>query len=111
MAEGSWSSSISSANTGFESRSWQDSNLDNVSTTVRFSGCSITDGRAFSATQLERWAEHGGFPDQNLGNRQNYCNTSNWGDVSNNSYHFRINTINYATSGYRLNVSSVVTNY
>ncbi len=111
LAEGSWTSSISSAITGFQSRTWQDNNSDNVATTVSFSGCTITDGRPFSKTQLEMWGEFGAFPDQNLGSIQNTCNTSNWGRVANNAYHFRINTINGSVSGYRLNVTTVRTAY
>ncbi|MES2093202.1 MAG: DUF4179 domain-containing protein [Actinomycetota bacterium] len=111
LAEGNWTSSITSALTGFYSRTWQDNNSDNVNTTVGFSGCSITDGRAFTETQLEMWGEFGALPDQNLGNIQNTCNTSSWGRVANNAYHFRINTINGSTSGYRLNVTSTYTAY
>ncbi|MET4781493.1 hypothetical protein [Glaciihabitans sp. UYNi722] len=111
MAEGSWSSSISGAVTGFQSRSWQDSNLDNVETRVVFSGCSVDGGQTFTKTQLEMWGEFGAFPDQNLGNISNTCNTSNWGRVANNSYHFRVNTINGTTSGYHLSVTTNNTYY
>lgn len=55
--------------------------------------------------------EFGLFPDQNLGTKTNYCGTSNWGDVANNAYHFRINKINGSTSGYWVWVGSVVTKY
>ena len=113
IAEGSWSSNISNAVPGFESRTWQDNNLDNVSTTVGFSGCSLDFGQTFSTTQLEMWGEFGGFPDQNLGNVQNTCGTSDWGIVSSNAYHFRVNTINYSTDAsiYQMDVSSVYTAY
>jgi hypothetical protein len=111
LAEGNWTSFITRAITGFQSRTWQDNNSDNVSTTVSFSGCSISEGVAFQKTQLEMWGEFGALPDQNLGNIQNTCNTSNWGRVANNAYHFRINTINGATSPWHLNVSSVYTAY
>jgi len=111
MAEGSWSSYITRAIAGFQSRSWQDNNIDNISTSVQFSGCSLEGGVAFEKTQLEMWGEFGAFPDQNLGNIQNYCGTSSWGRVASNSYHFRINTINGVTNAYWLNVNSVVVKY
>lgn len=110
LAEGQWSSSITKAITGFQSRTWQDNNNDNVSTTVTFGTCSTTPG-TFSSTSLEMWGEFGLFPDQNLGTKTNYCGTSNWGDVANNAYHFRINKINGSTSGYWVWVGSVVTKY
>lgn len=113
MAEGSWSSSISAAVVGFQSRTWQDSNLDNLSTTVRFTTCSVTGAPSFTGTQVELWGENGGFPDQNVGNKSTTCTSAmNWGRVGNNAYHFRINTINGLTDGTRkLTVNSVVTNY
>lgn len=110
LAEGSWSSNISGALTGFESRDWGDGNRDAASTTIRFQGCTRAGGFATTAgTELRR--KRSFMPDQSLGMKTLCSTTGNWGRVASGTYKFRINTIGGRTSGYQLWVNNVTTTY
>lgn len=114
-AEGAWTSSISGALTGFESRRWTDNNNDSVSTTVNFQGCrlNLQPTTSVSAT-LNLYRDRTGLPDVALGEKTFSCynsGTGSWGDVQSGTYHFTLKKINGATSGKRLWVSHVGVGY
>lgn len=115
FAEGSFSSSISGGNPGFTSRSWQDSQLDNVDTTVSFSGCSTSAGPQFQNASINMYDEHGLFPDASIGTKDNACETSNWGNGStgllSDGYHFTVDRINGLDNYITLEVSNVDVQY
>lgn len=114
FAEGSWSSSLSSAKPGFNSRSWQDSHLDRTSTTVAFSGCTYGNaGGLTKSTGLKLYAEWGLLPDQSVGTRSSVCGTFNWGEQTRSDrYHWNLFQLNGSTStSHWLKVSSLTTRY
>ena len=113
MAEGSWSSYLSSVGVGFSSRTWYDGALDQVATTVKLSGCSMTSGGTFASATLNLYREYGVFPDISMGSINNTCNTSNWGQaLGGDYYHFTIEKINGSTGPTpHFSATSVVTNY
>lgn len=95
LAEGSWDSWMQDVLPGFESRSWEDKNLDAVSTSIRFDGCrdSVpgTDPNDWASAKLMR--EIPWWPDENLGNKFFWCwnsDTNFWGDVPASWYHFTV---------------------
>lgn len=111
-AEGSWSSSVSNALTGFTSRSWTDNNSDATATRTVWSGCSTVTGTYRNTTlDLARnrtWP----LPDVTYGERTSSCGTFNWGRMTDvGSYHWTIKRINDSASGWRVNVSSTTTYY
>ena len=115
LAEGSWSSSLSGARTGFQSRSWQDSHLDRNSTIVALSGCSYPGQSGLvNSIAVTLYAEWGLLPDQSVGNRTaRPCGSLNWGEQTrSDSYHWTINALNNSTSSAgNINVSSLTTSY
>jgi hypothetical protein len=111
-AEGNWSSSVSNALTGFQSRDWTDNNSDSASTRTVWSGCSVVTGTYQNTTlDLARnrtWP----LPDATYGERTTSCGTFNWGRMTDvGSYHWTIKKINGSTSGWRVNVNSLTTYY
>jgi hypothetical protein len=113
MAEGMWTSYISGAGIGFNSRTWTDQGVDQIATTVKLSGCSLNNGYAFGSTHLKLWRTHLlWFPDD-LGAIQNFCTTVSWGQaLGAGDYHFEVIKINSnpsTTATFNANV--VVTNY
>lgn len=114
LAEGSWSSSLSGARPGFNSRSWQDSHLDHLSTTVAFSGCTYGNaGGLVKSTDLTLYDEFGLLPDQSVGTRSSVCGTFNWGEQTrSDGYHWNIFALDGSTSSaHYINVSSLTTKY
>ncbi len=93
VAEGSWTSYISGAGAGFDSRTWQDGNSDANSTTIQFKGCKKTDGSGSSATvQLTR-EQSFPKPDEDRGKKSFACASSytgNWSRQPAGSYHFSL---------------------
>lgn len=111
-AEGSWSSSVSGALTGFTSRDWTDNNNDATQTRTVWSGCSLASGTYRDTTlDLARnrtWP----LPDVTYGERTSACGTFNWGRMTDTgTYHWTIKKINGSTSGWRVNVNSLTTYY
>ena len=109
MAEGSWTSSITNALTGFDSRSWTDNNSDSANTTIQFNNCEDDwtaiepDNTQIQLTKETPWYE----PDENRGRFVSDCensDTDNWGDEPSGSYHFTIIRINGSESSGRLDV-------
>ncbi|WP_073813379.1 hypothetical protein [Kitasatospora sp. CB01950] len=80
QAEGNWSSYIKSWNSGNESRRWTDNHADHDSTTVGFSSCTIYSGSGTIQLELDR--DISLWPDASYGTRNNNCNTSSWGEMS-----------------------------
>lgn len=113
MAEGTWTSYLSGVGVGYSSRTWNDSALDQVATTVKLSGCSMNTGGSFSSTTLNLYREYGILPDMSMGSIANACNTSNWGQaLGGDYYHFTIERINGSTNpSPRFSATSVVTNF
>lgn len=119
LAEGSFSSHISSGARGFESRSWQDNNLDNTNGYVNFKNCN-SDGPSYG-TEVEVdvgiYKEDAG-PDTQVGREVLQCQQGGEqssdsvyeGDVPKDQYHF---TIKGVVNGYngKVNVSSVKVAY
>ena len=114
LAEGSWSSSLSNARPGFNSRSWQDSHLDHLSTTFAFSGCTCGNaGGLVTSTELTLYDEYGLLPDQSVGNKSSVCGTFNWGEQTrSDTYHWNIFALDGSTINvHYINVSSLTTKY
>jgi hypothetical protein len=116
LAEGSWTSSISDASTGFDSRTWTDRDSDNVSTVIELRGCSVYgDNVADDWTRLQLTRETPPWqPDEDRGRKNFHCvdvATGNWGDVRSGDYHFSVITINGYDSGRRLSATAVKTSY
>lgn len=115
IAEGSWSSSMSGARTGFQSRSWQDSHLDRNSTRLALSGCSYPgQGGLVNSISVTLYDEYGLLPDQSVGTRTAQpCGTLNWGEQTrSDTYHWTISALNNSTSSSgNINVSSLTTSY
>lgn len=113
-AEGSWSSYISGWLISEQSRSWDDSNSDGVSTAVTLSGCSIPNGQTFQSVKLGLYREITLLPDESQGTITKACGTYTWGDESSGSYHFTLLAINGDSSGafgYNFSASSVYVVY
>lgn len=115
-AEGNWTSTISQALTGFNSRQWTDNNSDGTSTSIRFDGC-IDVNAEYTPTSAEvqltretAWY----LPDVNMGRKTlncGYSDTQFWGQVQASNYHFTLEQIGGAASGERLNVAYVQVNF
>ncbi|MER8219903.1 hypothetical protein ABTZ58_04755 [Streptomyces sp. NPDC094143] len=108
IAEANWSSSISGASVGFESRRWS----DELYSQVLFTGCT-TDGS--KSTDVQMWNDISFQPDEAYDNKTfTACfsgGTSNgeWTDLPSGmrDYYFKIAKIGGSTFGPQLSVSSV----
>lgn len=110
MAEGSWSSSITNALTGFKSRSWQDSHKDHAATRTVLSTCTETWGspKSVGSVTLNLFDEKGLLPDANMGARTSNCGTFNWGEMKrSDKYHFKLSKVGGYSSGVKLTAKSV----
>ncbi|MDX6350917.1 MAG: hypothetical protein QOF84_5707 [Streptomyces sp.] len=107
FAEGGFTSYIVGWTSGKTSRTWSDGNLDSVSTTVNFSGCSSDGATGFNDAILKLWKSVTGA-DSSQGSRTNYCNTVSWGDKAAGSYYFELTDVN---SGGVLSVDTVTVKY
>lgn len=110
MAEGSWSSSITNALTGFKSRSWQDSHKDKAATKTVLKTCSETWGssKPVGSVTLNLFDERGLLPDKNMGSRTSNCGTFNWGEMQRpDRYHFKLSKVAGLDSGVKLTAKSV----
>lgn len=109
-AEGSKSTYISNWATGYESSRWHDTNTDSASTTVRFSGCSLTSsGQPTPSAAVSVWKDTFG-PDTNYGSKSNACSkTLSWGDRAKGDYYFVLDKINGASGPgtFHLNAKTV----
>lgn len=112
MAEGSWTSSISGAHTGFNSRSWQDNQSDSAATITTLSSCSQT-GYPFSSVGIALYDEFGAFPDYRVSGWSQRCGTRNFGTMTRpDGYHFTIETINgQSSNAYPFNAGYVGQSY
>ncbi|MBE3203809.1 MULTISPECIES: hypothetical protein [Parafrankia] len=109
--EGTFSSYIDDAVTGFESRWWQDNNSTNDDTIVTFKGCRVNNnstGGADAGIAL-RWSRpylpdgEGSTVVLNCYDSDNY----HWADPAATNYRFRLKTINGSDSGRILDVETV----
>lgn len=99
MAEGGWSSYLSGWHIGKESRSWTDSNNDDVSTRVVVSRCTYNwpagERFRFHLRRDDTWT-----PDEDYGGQTYYCDSNDtgvshgWGDHGEGSFYFRLTSIN-----------------
>ncbi|MFF4097496.1 hypothetical protein ACFYYY_27665 [Streptomyces sp. NPDC001834] len=111
FAEGGYTSSISGWLPGKDSRQWTDNNSDSVSTTVKFSGCSVDNGR-FTYAGLQLKKARAGLPDPVVNRDDNHCDTSSFGDKAAGTYYFHYANLNGqdSVSAY-LTVSKVTVGY
>ncbi|MEU9668817.1 hypothetical protein AB0J81_20850 [Streptomyces bobili] len=108
IAEANWSSSITGASVGFESRRWS----DELYSQVLFTNCN-TDGS--NSTDVQMWNDISLQPDESYDNKTfTACfsgGTSNgeWTDLPSGmrNYYFQIMKIGGSTFGPQLSVSSV----
>lgn len=110
LAEGSWSSSITNALTGFKSRSWQDSHKDHAATRTVLSSCTETWGtpKPVGSVTLNLFDEKGLLPDKNMGARTSNCGTFSWGEMQrSDKYHFKLSKVAGYSSGVKLTAKSV----
>lgn len=97
LAEGTFSSSISNAATTFESRQWQDNNLDSTNGYVNFKNCQGTIGGVQVSVDVGIYKEDAG-PDTQVGREWLQCQKGSdkpsdsvyAGDVGKDQYHFTI---------------------
>ncbi|WP_326694575.1 hypothetical protein [Streptomyces sp. NBC_01766] len=98
-----------------ESQHWKDNNSDNVSTSIKFSGCSLSNGGTsgtFKYATLQLKKERAKLPDPVVARNNNYCGTSSFGDVASGSYYFNYSGLNGTDqTSWHLSVSSVVVKY
>lgn len=116
FAEGSWTSSITGALTGFDSRNWTDKKIDNANTTIKLEGCRNVNvaPNAVTTTDVQLQKNNNNWPDESKGTKILSCRnsaTGNWGNVAKGDYYFRIKKIDGNESGGRLNVTKVTTAY
>lgn len=107
LAEGTFSSSISKAVPGFESRQWQDNNLDSTNGYVNFKYCTGDIAGYIVEVDVGIYKEDAG-PDTQVGRETLQCQTGSdsvySGDVGKDQYHFTIKGIKNAT---KVNVGAV----
>lgn len=113
IAEGQWSSYLSSVGVGFKSRDWQDTKSDWAETKITLTGCTMNSGGSFASTDIHLKREGGWFPDQSIGVIRNYCGTSNFGNGHPaGTYNFTLDRINASTSStLRISATTIVTRY
>lgn len=108
FGEGSWTGSLSSVLTGFNSRDCSDKNNDGASTTVQLSSCRTVPSSGSARAGVELRRKRTSLPDESFGTQLARCynsSTRDWGDVKAGTYKFRINTINDQESGNWLSAS------
>lgn len=110
-AEGGFTSGISGWLTGKESRHWGDNNTDSASTTVTFSGCSVSGASRFRSATLQLKKERSALPDPVVGRDDNHCDTSDFGRQGRGKYYFNLSRINGTDSGLSLTVRKVSVQY
>lgn len=115
LAEGSWTSSISDALTGFSSRSWNDRNIDSVATKTSFSTCTETWGTPKAVGSITvGLVDHRGalLPAKTVDTKTTKgCGSANFGVRKKSTYHFTIKKIAGFDSGVRLTAKKVTQTY
>lgn len=115
LAEGQWTSSITDALTGFQSRSWNDTNTDAVSTKTKFSTCTETWDTPKSVGSITvGLVDHRGalLPAKTVSTKTTSgCGTASFGRMKKSTYHFRIDKVGGHTSGVRLTAKKVTQTY
>ncbi|MGH3931418.1 MAG: hypothetical protein ACRDTF_15775 [Pseudonocardiaceae bacterium] len=115
LAEGSFTSSITHALTGFESRRWTDRDADNVSTSVQFDRCrNVNRGFTSATADVRLWRDISFSPDEDRGSRFFDCGISStqyYGDQPAGDFYFELTRIDGFTSGGRLDVDFVRVGY
>lgn len=93
FAQGSITTYISNWLPGKESNPWHDGNTDSVSTSVQFSGCSVSGGSfTYAGLQLKKAVT--ALPDTVVNRDNNYCDTSSFGDKAAGDYYFNYSSLN-----------------
>ncbi|WP_299541736.1 hypothetical protein [uncultured Streptomyces sp.] len=111
FAQGGYTSYIYNWLPGKESSHWTDGNTDSVSTSVQFSGCSVTSG-SFSYAGLQLKKEVNNLPDTVVNRDNNYCDTSSFGDKAAGKYYFNYSSLNgQDTVSAAFSVSTVTVRY
>ncbi len=113
FAEGNFSSSISGAATGFNSRWWDDKNQDSSDTVIKFTGCTTTSGPAFKSVTVQLTRYRPVISDVNEGQKtftacaNGGTSTGNWGRKQAAEYRFALMKINGSSSGHWMSVRTV----
>lgn len=117
-AEGYWTSYISGALTGFNSRNWTDNHNDSNSTLVTFDNCTETSDPYLSGenADVQLWRVISLWPDVKEGTHTLYCYnawaTGDYGEMTTaGTYHFTISKIDGSTSGHQIDVQYVEVDY
>ncbi|MGW4625414.1 hypothetical protein [Streptomyces rubiginosohelvolus] len=111
FAEGGFTSSIGAWLPGKDSSTWNDRNNDNASTTVKFAGCSVDNGR-FTYAGLQLKKARPALPDTVVNRDNNYCDTSSFGDKAAGTYYFHYSNLNGQDRvSAKLSVNSVTVRY
>lgn len=114
-AEGGWSSYMTGVLTGFNSRTWQDQNIDSTSTSITFSGCTNNINPYHGVNAEVQLTRETPFyqPDESQGRRSLNCggsDTKYWGRFPAGSYHFTLTGVNGSKYG-AISVRNVGVNY
>ncbi|MQS07240.1 hypothetical protein [Streptomyces alkaliphilus] len=115
--EGTWSSSITGAATGFNSRWWEDKNQTSNGTVIQFKSCTTVSGPAFKSVTVQLTRYRPVIADVNEGQKEfTACagtgtSSGNWGRVQAAEYRFALMKINGNTSGHWMSVSGVTVTY
>jgi hypothetical protein len=106
FAEGSWSSSVSGALIGFDTRQWTDNSSDNLDTIEKTRGCTFK-YRAGDQSVSHTWEylrNDTWTPDERYGERQFPCKTDgvtyarSWADKGKGEFYFELTRLNGNTS-------------
>lgn len=115
QAEGRWTSNYQNVFTPFESRRWQDNNVDGANTEKYMSGCRGPNPAYTSISGTFNLYRALSFrPDEDRGGRTFACYGSaraGWGRVPSGEYHFTLKAVNGSSSGGAFSANYVETNY
>lgn len=99
MAESYFTSYMAGVGAGFSSRTWYDGNTDLVNTSVKLSGCSMSNAAAnFYYTDIKLIRENGMATPILVSTVRNLCDTSSYGIQPPGFYHFTIKNVNGSTA-------------
>ncbi len=103
FAEGSFTSHMSGWLTGLSTRSWDDANSDDNSTTFGAKGCSYETGDAVASITMELNRNDTWTPDEHYGNKKVTCtptsatHTVGWGDKGKGNFDMTLKQIDGST--------------
>jgi hypothetical protein len=116
-AEGNFTSSITGAATGFNSRWWTDKNSDSDDTIIKFIDCTTDSGADFKSVTVQLTRYRPVVSDVNEGQKtftacaSGGTSSGNWGDKQSADYRFALMKINGDGSGHWMSVDTVKVYY